>query len=245
MADTQDKKLELIAQLLAKAESTTPEEAEALTEHAERLMIKYGIDQARIDAKRAKAGQATEQIVQRKMTFTGTYRREMINLGAAVTRGLGSLRVLQSRNPDRSVSLYIIGYESDVQQAETLIMSLQVQSAVAVRAWWAENADTFRGLPSYDQKAARRSFVMGFGNGAGRRIADSRAKVVQEAGTGTELVLVSRDAKVGEFFDSMAKGKARATRRKGSSFAAADGFQAGQQANTGERGVTQGRGISA
>lgn len=240
-----EKKIELIAQLLAKAESTTPEEAEALTEHAERLMIKYGIEQARIDEKRAKAGQATEQIVQRKITFTGTYRREIINLGAAVTRGLGSLRVLQSRNPDRSVSLYIIGYESDVQQAETLILSLQVQSAVAVRAWWAANADIYRGYASYDKKSVRRSFVMGFGNGAGKRIADSRLKVVSEEGAGTELVLVSRDAKVQDFFDGMAKGKARRTSRKGSSFASAEGFVAGQQANTGERSMTQGRGISA
>lgn len=32
-----EKKLDLIAQLLAKAERTTPEEAQALTEHAERL----------------------------------------------------------------------------------------------------------------------------------------------------------------------------------------------------------------
>ncbi|QNL31062.1 hypothetical protein SEA_KAUALA_50 [Microbacterium phage Kauala] len=240
-----DKKLELIAQLLAKAESTTPEEAEALTEHAERLMIKYGIDQARIDAKRAKAGQATEDIVQRKMTFTGTYRREMINLGAAVCRGLGSLRVLQARNPDRSVSLYIIGYESDVQQAETLILSLQVQSAVAVRAFWSGVSRNYAGYASYDQKSVRRSFVMGFGNGAGKRIADSRQQVIAEAGTGTELVLVGRDAKVQEFFDGMAKGKARRSNRKGSSFAASEGFAAGQQANTGERGVTQGRGITA
>lgn len=240
-----EKKLDLIAQMLAKAESTTPEEAEALTEHAERLMIKYGIEQAHIDARRAKAGQSTEEIIQHRMTFTGTYRREMLNLGAAVARGLGALRVLQARNADRSISLYLIGYESDVKQAETLILSLQVQSAVAVRAYWAGVAKDYVGYSSYDQKTVRRSFVLGFGNGAGRRIADSRAQVVAEASTGTDLVLVGRDAKVQEHFDRLAKGKGRATRRKSDGSAMTRGFAAGQQANTGGQAVSQGRGISA
>lgn len=55
MAD-QDKVSERIALLLNKAERTTPEEAEALTAAAEKLMLKYGIEQAHIDAKRRAAG---------------------------------------------------------------------------------------------------------------------------------------------------------------------------------------------
>ena len=68
-------KLDLIAKLLAKAEQTTPEEAEALTEHAERLMVKYGIEQARIDERRARLGQTQEEIVKERMLFTGAYAR--------------------------------------------------------------------------------------------------------------------------------------------------------------------------
>ena len=68
-----EKKADLIAKLLAKAESTTPEEAEALREHAYRLMEKYMIDQAVIDARRARDGQASEKIVTRIIEFDGGY----------------------------------------------------------------------------------------------------------------------------------------------------------------------------
>jgi len=70
-------KVELIAKLLAKAERTTPEEAEALTEHAERLMVKYGVEQALLDERRARLGQTREEIVQERMLFTGTYARDI------------------------------------------------------------------------------------------------------------------------------------------------------------------------
>jgi hypothetical protein len=240
-----DKKIELIAQLLAKAESTTPEEAEALTQHAERLMVKYAIDQAVIDARRAKAGQASEKIIQVIIPFSGAYRLEFVQLGAAVVQSLGSLRALMSTYKNKSANLYIIGFESDVQQAEALIRSLQVQAMVANRAWWKEHKGEFSHYTPYDQEAARRSFVGGFGIGAAARIRDSRQQAVQEAGSGTELVLIDRDAKVQEHFEGLSTRPNRARGGKGSSMAQGHGYRAGQNANTGERAMTQGRGISA
>lgn len=240
-----DKKIDLIAQLLAKAESTTPEEAEALTEHAERLMVKYGIEQAVIEERQGKAGRPTEQIVQRHIKFTGAYRPELINLGAAVVAGLGSLKALQSRDGNRSATLYIIGYESDVARAEQLIASLHVQGMVAVQAWWKEHKEEHFWKKPYDQEATRRSFFRGFGNGAGQRLRASREQAVQEAGTGTELVLVSREARVQEHFDSIQTRPERARARKGDGSALGSGYRAGQQANTGGHAVGQGRGISA
>lgn len=246
MADTQNKKLELITQLLAKAESTTPEEAEALTEHAERLMVKYGIEQARIDEQRAKAGKASEQIVEERLDFTGTYRGEMIHLGACVINGLGGLRAMQYTGGKGKVfSLWIIGFESDVAQAKTLILSLQVQAMVAVRNWWKGHKDEYSWMSNYDQEKARRSFVHGFGSGAGARIRDSRAKIVEEESQGTALVLVSRDAKVQEYMDGKATRKARARTATASGAARGHGIAAGLQASTGGQAVTQGRGISA
>lgn len=240
-----EKKIELIAQLLAKAESTTPEEAEALTEHAERLMIKYSIDQAVIDARRAKQGGVRENIVQKTITFTGAYRLEMVALGAAVSGGLGSLRTLMSTMGNKSATLYVIGFESDVEQALALIYSLQIQAQVASRAWWKINKASYAGMRSYDQEAVRRSFVRGFGNGAGRRIRDNRATAVQEAGAGTELALISRDSQVQSYLDGIPTGRNKARGGKLSVDALGSGYNAGQQANTGERAMTQGRGIEA
>lgn len=240
-----DKKADLIAQLLAKAESTTPEEAEALTEHAARLMAKYMISQATIDAKRAKAGQPSEQIVTKTVTFTGAYRLEWITLGVAVCRGLGNLENMKSTYKNKSATLYVIGFESDVEQALILINSLQVQATVAVRAWWKEHKYEFMFHPAYDQEAARRSFATGFGIGAGQRIKENRNQAVQEASTGTDLVLLDRGAKVKAHFDGMAKGKNRARGGKGDWSAMDSGVAAGRNANTGDKAVSQGRGISA
>src|SRR5690606_33971635 len=94
--DMNDAKLDLITKLLAKAESTTPEEAEALTEHAERLMLKYGIEQARIDEQRARRGEAQEEIVKERMLFTGAYARDLREIGIRVAAALETVTPLQA-----------------------------------------------------------------------------------------------------------------------------------------------------
>jgi hypothetical protein len=241
-----EKKIDLIAQLLAKAESTTPEEAEALTAAASKMMQKYMIDQATIDARRAKSGQASEKIIEKRLDFTGAYRGEMLNLCSNVVRGLGTLRALQYTGGKGKVfSFYLIGFESDVEQAEILINSLQLQAAVAVRAFWKEHKDEYSYQNSYEQEKARRSFVHGFGTGAGRRLFEQHKEVVTEAKAGTELVLVSRKAKVDEHVDQMATRKGRARTATGGDRAAGEGYRAGQNANTGAKSVSQGRGIGA
>lgn len=240
-----DKKIDLIAQMLAKAESTTPEEAEALTAAAEKLMVKYMIDQATIDSRRATSGKAEDKITKISIRFSGAYRLEFINLGAAVTKALGALRVLQTLEGNKAATLHIYGFKSDAEQAETLIKSLQIQSMVAVREWWKGEKPEYAFETSYNQEAARRAFVRGFGNGAGKRIADSKQHIVQEAGKGTELVLVNRDIAVQDYFDSIPQHASQNRRRKTSQEAQAHGYVAGKNANTGERAMTQGRGLTA
>lgn len=236
-----DKKIELITQMLAKAESTTPEEAEALTEHAERLMLKYNIDQAVIDAAKAKSGKPSDAISSTTITFTGAYRLEHTTLGYMAALGLGNIRCAQTTYKNKMVTLHMFGFQSDLDQAKLLIMSLQVQATVAVRAWWKVNSVDFALDSSYDQEAARRSFVKGFGLGAGARIRASRVVIVQEAGTGAELVLVGRKDQVDKHFATVSLTKSRARGGKGDSGASASGYAAGQQANTGQKvskGVT-------
>lgn len=233
-----EKKIDLIAQMLAKAESTTPEEAEALTAAAEKLMVKYMIDQSVIDARRAKKGEASEKIIEVRLDFTGAYRGELVNLAFRVSHGLGNLRNMQYTGGSGKVfSIWVIGFESDVAQAKVLIESLQLQAAVAVREWWKTNKDQYSWQSSYEQEKARRSFVHGFGSGAGKRIADSRKQIVEEVSTGTALVLVNRKDQVDTYYDSKKLGKARARTATGLDSAAGHGFKAGQQANTGDKAV--------
>ncbi|MGO1746904.1 MAG: DUF2786 domain-containing protein [Microbacterium gubbeenense] len=236
-ATKDDKRLELIAQLLAKAESTTPEEAEALTEHAERLMIKYGIDQALINERRSHTGHTGEDIVEKAIVFDGVYARELVRLGGAVAHALGNLRPLKARNRHGSEVLYLVGYESDVAQGELLVRSLHVQALVAMRSWWDEHRTLYTRGTEHDRRRARFGFLRGFSVGVAERITDNRHKVVSEAGTGTELVLVSRKQRVDEHVDGRGYRKGRAPRST-DSLGAAGGYRAGLEANTGERAVT-------
>lgn len=241
-----EKKIELIAQLLAKAEQTTPEEAEALTEHATRLMSKYMIDQAVIDERRAKKGEASEKIVEHMVEFTGAYRGEMLHLVKMVAYGLGSVRVMQyTGGAGKVFKAWIVGYESDVKQAEVMLASLQVQALVALRAYWQHSRDAWKSDSSYNQEKARRSFYHGFGTGAGTRMRENRQTIVETVSKTNALVLVSREERVQAHIEGISKATARARNATASGEATGHGYLAGRKANTGEREVSQGRGIEA
>lgn len=231
-----EKKLDLIARLLAKAEQTTPEEAEALTEHAERLMVRYGIEQAMINDRRARLGQTQEQIVQEGKTFRGVYAPDFIELGAQVAFALGTLRPLQSKTWDGGRVLYLVGYESDVRQALVLIASLEVQGMVAMRTWWARNRARLAHRTDAQKRRARSGFLRGFALGVRTRIEANRRTIIEEAGTGTDLVLASRLDRVNEHVGKV--GKAR-TRKNADGTGFHSGVTAGQNANTGERALAQ------
>lgn len=236
MSRTQEKKLDLITRLLAKAESTSPEEAEALTEHAERLMIKYGIEQAKLDDRRARSGEDGEQIVQRTVEFTGVYARSLLDLGAVVVVALGQLRPLQATSATLT-RLYIVGFESDAEQAEVLVRSLHVQALVALRSWWAANRHEWADVGESEKRRVREGFLRGFGAGAAQRIHASREAVVAEGGTGTEIVLADRQRLVDAHVE--ARGLAAGRRRKSPHAGAfSSGHRAGQRANTGSRAVS-------
>ena len=78
------------------------------------------------------------------------------------------------------------------------------------------------------------------------RIREGALQTVQEASKGTEIVLVSRKARVDSHMDEKAGLKsARRRRATGGDHAAGAGYQAGQQANTGSKAGDQGRGIES
>lgn len=224
----------LIAKLLAKAESTTPEEAEALTEHAERLMLKYGIERARIDEQRARHGGGHEPIVKERILFAGAYARDLRELGAGVAIALRAVRPLYGS--EREPTLYLVGCASDVKQARVLLASLQVQAMVAMRHWWDAERDRHRWRSESDRRRARSGFIRGFGIGAADRIRESHNAVFEEAGSGAELVLASRRERVDAAVDAMTTRRARP--RDGADPASfLSGRISGRQADTGGRRV--------
>lgn len=245
-----DKKEDLIAKLLAKAESTTPEEAEALTEHAERLMMKYGIEQAAIDARRAQNGGKPEEIGEQTVDFTGTYRVDMLEMAALIAMAIGPIQCYQSkgRSPETGkqyTRLYIVGFDSDRRQAETLVRSLEVQAMVAMRSWWLECRDSYQGpwWSDTEKQRARAGFLRGFGAGAAERIRANRSQLIEEAGSGTELALLDRATAVKDHLDGLGL-KAGRARREPDAAGFHGGVAAGRNARTGEREMTQGRALA-
>lgn len=230
-----DSKLDLIMKLLAKAESTTPQEAEALTEHAERLMLKHGIERARLDARRALHGDAHEEIVRELMLFSGSYARDIRELGAGVAVALGTVRPLFGASGG-DCALYLVGCASDVSQARILIASLQVQSMVAMRHWWTAERDRYPWFDDTVRRRARSGFVHGFAVGAADRIRESRAAVIEESGTGTEIMLASRRERVDDAVRAMNTRRAR-SRDGADPGSFLRGRSSGREANVGGRPV--------
>ena len=233
-----------IQRLLAKAESTTPEEAEALTEAAERLMVKHGIDAAMLAAKR-QSGEP-EKIVTESVQFSGTYVYGELLMASAVVQAFGTMRVYKSGTTSSPhMTLHIVGFESDVAQAKTLISSLTLQSVVAMRAWWKANREEYRWYSESEKKNVRRQFIISFGQGAAERIKAATTEILAESdteeGTSNALVLVNRKSQVDEHLDGSGL-RLRSARgiRGGGRNAHEAGQAAGRVANTGGSAVGSG-----
>lgn len=184
-----------IAMLLAKAESTTfPAEAETFTEHAERLMVRYGIAKAEVDEERGKLGQTREPIVEKHLDLDGTYRAAALEGVQWVLAAYSTVTTLQSKGKAWA-RLFVIGAESDVAQMLQLVESLRIQEAAAMRSWWA-NVDDKSWMTQAEQRKERREFIFGFYRGATVRL---RQVVGEEAGGGKELVLVKRKERAEEW----------------------------------------------
>lgn len=236
-----EKILDRITALLAKAERTTPEEAEALSEKAEELMLKYCIDQAVIDARR-QSGAKAEEIITKSVFYYGSYEHGHVNLatyvgqalqlGVLVTRGVYRPTGYGSYGHSKGTVVHIVGYESDVKQALILIASLQIQAVVATRAWWRSLSKSQQRLRS--GVIDRRQFITAFGLGASARIAARRQALINEASTGTDLVLLNRADKVRDATNDQATGEDKTKIKEGSLDATVNGYKAGKLANTGD-----------
>lgn len=236
-------KEELIAQLLLKAETTTPEEAEALTEHAERLMLKYGIDRAIVNSRTTGT---KEQIERLHIPLRGIYAKAYMQMMSSIARAYGGDGNIETYYTQwkNNITLTIVGFETDVAQLKTLLASLQLQGVVALNAWikgggleWAPTA--------MEKFKARRTFIQSFGDGAASRLYKSRKSAVKESESttpGTELVLLDRANAIKDFMEAnVGKIKTVKSREKSGGYSASSaGFKAGRNANTGEREVNAG-----
>ena len=219
-----------IEQLLRKAESTTAAEAEALTAAAEKLMLKYGIEAAMLNAE-----EKTDKIVVEHVRFVSRWQDAWLCGFAAVVRAFG-LTALSMKDADGGVTLIIVGYSKDVSEVKALVESLVLQSQVAMTAWWSSEGlaqAKLLGYSNHRRHVEKRSFMEAFGCGAARRIEREREDLLDSVCTGTALVLADRSEEVERWtYQTFNVGKARRRRQQYGALGAGAGAEAGERAMT-------------
>jgi hypothetical protein len=245
MAPQGGKKLtqeERIAALLKKAETTTPEEAELLTAKAEELMLKYGIDKAMLNARTTGDKERIEKL---HIPLSGIYAKAYMRMMSMIARAYGDDIDTYYTPWKNNITLTIVGFETDVAQLKVLLTSLQLQAVVALNTW-SKNRQLSYKPTAMEKFKDRRTFIESFGVGAASRIRRARASAVKEAESstpGAELVLRDRALAIKEFMaQNVGKLKTVKNREKPGAYAASDaGYDAGRNANTGDRQVGVGR----
>jgi uncharacterized protein DUF2786 len=218
-----------IAKLLRLAESSNPHEAELAQAQAERLMVKWGLDEAVIRSLDADKSKQKIAVVEKSVLFTGIYDHGLQLMASSVGRAYGTVRCLigdawvedakGNKYGLRAKKVYIIGHEDEVDRCITLIKSLEIQCIAAMTQWWKDREkerraaaknpndfDPFRlpKLTPMEAFKARRQFILSFGNACWSRIHKMResvlAEVKQERGAkSTEVALLDREKEVDEF----------------------------------------------
>jgi len=239
---------DMIAKLLLKAESTTPEEAELLYGKAQELMTKYAIDEAMIAA--ARAGTQDNPIVREEFVDVGIYLYPLSKLTTYVLinndiqcarlAGTANWREVGGRIFKTTQVVLGVGYKSDLDRARLLATSLKLQAMTAEGIWWRENEALYEGAKRGGHYH-RRQFLSSFADGVGVKLATAtargRAAAEEEHGSDSvALVLRDKSIAVQDAFDEMFP-ELRPDKRKlkgGDAYAASHGFEAGTQADVGQ-----------
>jgi hypothetical protein len=233
-----------IEALLAKANANgvTPEESETYTAKAEELMVKWGIEEAELEA----GGQhKAEPIIEVSIDFAATYGPTMVMFAFNICNGFGNLRNLQTSlsGPRGRRRFWIIGHESDVTAVQMLIASLQIQAMRELKAW--QKVDEGRKYRTeWENWKANRQFLISFSTAVAKRLRATRVRVEETVTEpGTALVLASKKAKVDAWMDEAHPNLRKARGGQyGSNHGRAAGTAAGERASLGGNEVGGGRG---
>lgn len=234
---------EKIQLMMNKAENTPyPAEAQAFQEHAERLMVRYGITAAQLDAEASRSSQKQESIVEKKMVFKGSYRKQEFQGLAQIGHVWPGITILKQIDGN-SINGFVIGHESDVESVISMMNSLLIQVNVARLSWWKTVKDTKDWIPS-EAYLERRTYTLAWMRAVANRFKSLFQEESVEAGTGTDLVLASRQDQVndwvGEKYPSLRESRGRL--HTGSSESVRAGAAGGARADLGQRNkVSQSR----
>jgi hypothetical protein len=189
--DVDDRMLERVRKLLARAEhpATPPAEAEACSEKAAALMSRHVIDQAMLDAGR----HDDVAPVVRQLVVVTPYSLAKAALLTAVAKAFRVCVAVGGDRPEGRMCT-LVGFATDVAMTELLFTSLLLQASTAM-------LKASNGHPRV--KAFRRAFLMGYAGSVGHRLQLVQQQTAQEASAatpGAALVLVDRSVRVESAF---------------------------------------------
>jgi hypothetical protein len=233
----EDKMLERVRRLLAKAEgAATEEERDAYNGKAAELIARYGIEEALLAAQGSQPQTAGDRVVE----LDAPYARDKGSLLAAVAGPLGVRAVLRTGRAGgpTTLSMHLFGMGSDLARVDVLYTSLLVQAAHGLAV--ARPADAFESVAAY-----RRSWMIGFAYTIQQRLLAAELAVKRQAeesrvaadgaagGPSVSLVLADRaaivDRSVAEAYPRLRNARSRMLSGSGS----AEGAAAARRADLG------------
>jgi hypothetical protein len=245
----QEKYIDKIQKLLRKAEDKACPEPERDTciRMAQKLMQRWAIDDAMLAA--ASPNRKDDILINEEAVIVGIYRFPLSKLSwytmlnnniKTVLLGGDNPRKIGERLFKQTEVYMMVGYQSDIHRFRMMETSLHIQCLTDESIWWRQNESEYAHLTASKQHQVRRGFMFGFASGAHKKMQEGReaakAEATKQHGTGMELVLVSREEKVGnklaELFPHTRP--VHDSKSRGDYFAHAAGFEAGKNADTGQ-----------
>lgn len=222
---------EKIAKLLRLAERAgTPAEAEAASRAAERLMTKWGIDEAMLRSNLGENSKPESIVTKGTAPFPKLFVKPRTHLACAVVHGMGNMKPYLNPQWDGTVIVKVVGWESDVDRALQFIPSIVLQADHAMAHWW-KSEPYHKVLTAAQAKNAKRQFLFGFAAVVKQRLEEMRQEEVDKQ-PGSALVLYDRGKLVDEEYNKLSLKKGRGV-RAGSVLGGAEGRAAGARANLG------------
>lgn len=230
--DGDDRKLEVIRKLLAKAEKAgTLDEAEIYNTKAAEMMAAHGIDTAMIAA----SGERHDEIGSRRIAILDPYSREKATLAGCIASTM-NCRTISHPGPKRGQidSVTIMGFESDLARVELTYTSLLLQATRSVT----QQRPPARSSES--TAAFRRTWLIGFSAEVHRRLSEAARRAVRQYDAGTSraaLVLADRGSRVEKAYRDMFPDARILPKRRLGGSGYRDGVDAGRRADIGHRRV--------
>lgn len=261
----QEKWIDKITALLAKAESTEfPEERASLLAKAQELMTRYEVDEALINAGKKRS---TFKIVSERVNTPGPYtpsKQQLLHLVGKVN----GVRVISIDTSPKDPHCYMVGTESDVQYVKALFASLLLQSTSEMMAKETEMRKNIAGLKPAVRKheeefveasdayairwprVYRPNFLIGYAHEVHNRLVEAKNGVVETYSKDDQnksaLVLSKRndavDAEYKKLFPSTTVSKSQAAVNGAARNA---GRAAGKRADLGQNKVGGRKAINA